>query len=71
MTHTRAYAQICMLLKCAQIIIQLRIILNFLLQQPVNDTVFILKKTWILRKGFWSVTRVALLRKAAEQIGLR
>jgi hypothetical protein len=51
-----------MLLKHAQITLELHIILNFLLLQLVSDTIFIWK-TYILSYGC-----VALVRKAADEI---
>jgi hypothetical protein len=50
------------LLKHAQITLELHIILNFLLLQLISDTVFI-RKTYILSHGC-----VALVRKAADEI---
>jgi hypothetical protein len=45
------YVQIYILLKCAQITIELHIIFNLLLQQLVHDTIFTWK-AYILRQGF-------------------
>jgi hypothetical protein len=55
-----------MLLKCAQITIQLHIILNLLLQQLVSDTILPVKFTFYGRV-LKSIACVALVREAAGE----
>jgi hypothetical protein len=64
------YFQIYVLLKYTQISIELHIILNFILQRLVSDIVFT-SKTCVYDGIFKSVTYLALLRKAADEIRIK
>jgi hypothetical protein len=55
-----------MLLKCVQITIELRVILNFILQQLVSGTILTGKFAFYHRVSK-SVTCVALVRKARQE----